>query len=71
MSKRLSQDFSENLRASLFNKYLLLDTTFSQIHLAGQHLLWPDALHNTTSWVLSCSLEINIEFGTVPGKFSV
>ncbi len=40
---RLSQDewqtdFSKNLRASPFNDDLSIDTTFSQIHLAGQFL---------------------------------
>jgi hypothetical protein len=31
-------DFSKNLRASLFNKYLANDPTFGQIYLAGQYL---------------------------------
>jgi hypothetical protein len=30
--------FAENLRASPFNKNLSNETTFSQIHLAGQYL---------------------------------
>ncbi len=41
--KGLSQDggladFSENLRASLFNDVLSKETSFSQIHLAVQYL---------------------------------
>jgi hypothetical protein len=31
-------DFSKNLRASLFNKYLSNEPNFSWIHLAGQYL---------------------------------
>ncbi len=41
--KELSQDggrvdFSKNLCASLFNKYLSNEPYFSRIHLAGQYL---------------------------------
>ena len=41
--KRLSQDggwadFHQNLRASLFNKYLSTEPNFSQIHPGKQHL---------------------------------
>ena len=31
-------DFSENFRASPFNEELSIETTFSQIYLAGQYL---------------------------------